>query len=244
MSFHENIYSSVYCEAILKYPRPGSGVDEPFRRSAVALDARRSPARGPGVTVHPVRRPDAAPRQMGIARAGMPRIVVRDPFSICSPEGPLAQTVRAGRLYRAGEWQGEAAERLVLDYEARFLRRRRVVTESGRAVMVDLPETVSLHAGDALETEDGALVEVAAAAEPLLKVAGDLPRLAWHIGNRHTPCQVAEDHLLIRADHVLADMLRRLGAEVTEIAAPFTPEGGAYGHGRTHGHDHGHDHAH
>jgi urease accessory protein len=58
--------------------------------------------------------------------------------------------------------------------------------------MVDLPETVSLDAGDALEAEAASLVEMAAAPEPLLRVTGDLPRLAWHIGNRHTPCQVAE----------------------------------------------------
>lgn len=158
----------------------------------------------------------------------------------------MAETLRAGRLHRAGNWHGEAAERLVLDYEARFVRRKRLVAESGCAVMVDLPETVSLDAGDALETGEGCFVEIVAAPEPLLKVTGDLPRLAWHIGNRHTPCQIEGDHLLIRADHVLADMLHRLGASVEDVTAPFTPEGGAYGHGRTHGHDHGHahDHAH
>jgi urease accessory protein len=156
----------------------------------------------------------------------------------------MGETLRAVAVRRGGQWQGEAAERLVLDYEARFLRRKRVVAASGRAVMVDLPETVSLDAGDALEAEDGTLLEIVAAPEPLLKVTGELPRLAWHIGNRHTPCQVAGDHLLIRADHVLADMLRRLGAGLEETEAPFTPEGGAYGHGRTHGHSHGPDEGH
>jgi urease accessory protein len=160
------------------------------------------------------------------------------------------KALRAGAVHRAGHWTGGAAERLILDYEGRFLRRKRLVAASGRAVMVDLPETVSLDEGDALEADGGALIEIVAAPEPLLRVAGDLPRLAWHIGNRHTPCQVAGDHLLIRDDHVLADMLARLGAEVTPVTAPFVPEGGAYGHGRTHGHSHGSsdhgpsDHAH
>jgi urease accessory protein len=63
-------------------------------------------------------------------------------------------------------------------------------------------------------------------------------RLAWHIGNRHTPCQIEAHRLVIRADHVLADMLRGLGAEVTEATEAFTPEGGAYGLGRTMGHAH------
>ena len=84
------------------------------------------------------------------------------------------------------------------------------------------------------------MIAVEAAPEPLLRITGDLTRLAWHIGNRHTPCQIAGDHLLIRADHVLADMLARLGATVEPVTGAFTPEGGAYGHGRTHGHDHGH----
>ncbi|MCU4654734.1 urease accessory protein UreE [Roseibacterium sp. SDUM158016] len=158
----------------------------------------------------------------------------------------MTETLRASRLHRAGAWTGAPLDRLILDYEGRFLRRKRVVCASGRAVLVDLPETVSLDAGDALETEEGGLVAVEAAPEPLLRITGDLPRLAWHIGNRHTPCQVLEGHLLIRDDHVLSDMLARLGAGVERVTGPFTPEGGAYGHGRTHGHSHGpgHDHGH
>jgi urease accessory protein len=142
-------------------------------------------------------------------------------------------------VHRKGDWSGAAADRLALDYEGRFFRRKRLLAEGGAAVMVDLEHTVSLEDGDALEAEDGSLFEVVAAPEPLLRVTGDLVRLAWHIGNRHTPCQVAGDHLLIRDDHVLADMLARLGAEVAKIKAPFRPEGGAYGMGRTHGHSHG-----
>lgn len=129
-----------------------------------------------------------------------------------------------------------------LNYEARLLRRKRLEDDAGVAFLVDLPETVSLDPGDALVLEDGTAIEVIAADEPLLRVSGaDLPRLAWHIGNRHTPCQIERDHLLIARDHVLEDMLRHLGANVTNIEGPFRPEGGAYGHGRTFGHHHGHD---
>jgi urease accessory protein len=152
----------------------------------------------------------------------------------------MSDEIRVGQMHRAGHWTGSASDRLVLDYEARFLRRKRLDLASGAAVLIDLPETVSLEAGDALEAADGRLIEIAAAPEPLLKITGDLTRLAWHIGNRHTPCQIAGDHLLIRADHVLAGMLAQLGARVEPVTAPFTPEGGAYGHGRTHGHDHAH----
>ncbi|MGB0905679.1 MAG: urease accessory protein UreE, partial [Mangrovicoccus sp.] len=73
----------------------------------------------------------------------------------------------------------------------------------------------------------------------LLEVRGaHLLRLAWHIGNRHTPCEIQSDALLIRDDHVIAAMLTTLGAKISKIDAPFQPEGGAYGHGRTFGHSH------
>lgn len=146
---------------------------------------------------------------------------------------PVAQT-----LHRSGHWPRLATGRVILGYEGRFLRRKRLVMVSGDAFLVDLAETTNLLAGDAFELSDGRLVEIAAAEEPVLVIKGDLVRLAWHIGNRHTPCQIEADRLVIRADHVLADMLRGLGATVTETLAPFTPEGGAYGMGRTMGHAH------
>lgn len=147
-------------------------------------------------------------------------------------ELPIAQT-----LHRKGHWHGPA-DWVRLDYEARFLRRKRLETGGGAPFLVDLPQTVSLDHGDALELADGRLIEVIAAPEPLCEVRGDLPRLAWHIGNRHTPCQVESDRLLIRRDHVLQEMLEKLGADLHQVEAPFTPEGGAYGHGRTHDHSH------
>jgi urease accessory protein len=146
---------------------------------------------------------------------------------------PTAQT-----LHRSGQWPRLATGRVVLGYDERFLRRKRLTMASGDAFLVDLAETTNLLAGDAFELDDGRLVEIAAAEEPVLVIRGDLVRLAWHIGNRHTPCQIEPDRLVIRADHVLADMLRGLGATVTEALAPFTPEGGAYGLGRTMGHAH------
>lgn len=134
---------------------------------------------------------------------------------------------------------------VTLGYDARFLRRKRLVTAHGEGFLVDLPETTNLSEGDCFQLADGRLIEVISAEEKLIEVrATDLPRLAWHIGNRHTPCQIEADRLLIREDHVLEQMLRQLGAVLRKIEEPFTPEGGAYGHGRTMGHDHGHIHHH
>lgn len=132
---------------------------------------------------------------------------------------------------------------VVLDYDARFLRRKVLSTIDGRQVLVDLPKTTSLDQGGVLVTAKGDEILVTAAAEPLIEVRSDaLHRMAWHIGNRHSPCQIEDDRLLIQSDHVMRDMLRQLGADLRDVTEPFTPERGAYGHGRTHSHSHGHTH--
>lgn len=138
---------------------------------------------------------------------------------------------------------GTPVAEVCLDYDARFLRRKMLATTQGAQVLVDLPQTTSLDHGGVLVAGDGAEIRVTAAPEPLIEVRGQhLHRLAWHIGNRHSPCQIEEDRLLIQSDHVMHDMLTRLGADLREVTEPFTPERGAYGHGRTHSHDHGHTH--
>ena len=172
--------------------------------------------------------------------------------------------VRAGAIQR-GDAAG-AIDLVRLDYRDRFVRRRRLVTAAGLAVVVDLAETVSLDDGDALALDDGRLVAVEAAAEPLVEArptatgaSASLARLAWHVGNRHTPAEIRADCIRVQRDHVIEEMLRHLGADLRPVEAPFRPEGGAYGHGRTHGHHqggagedsfgtddhaHGHDHGH
>ena len=108
-----------------------------------------------------------------------------------------------------------------------------------------------LHHGDGLKLEDGGIVEVRAAAEQLVEItatdAGALARLAWHLGNRHLPAEIGKARILIRDDHVIVDMLERLGAEVRRVQRPFNPEGGAYGqhnHDPAHPHRHAEDHHH
>ena len=132
---------------------------------------------------------------------------------------------------------------VTLDYEGRFLRRKRLVTDSGEPFLVELSETVSLSTTDGFVLNDNRVVAIKAKPELLLKVKhANLPSIAWHIGNRHTPCQVERDHLMIREDHVMEGLLHLLGADIEKLEAPFIPEGGAYGHGRTHSHSHDHSH--
>ena len=143
-------------------------------------------------------------------------------------------------LYHA---PGAVADTVLLDYDARLMRRKRLVGEDGLAFLVDLAEVTNLDDRWGFLLEDGRAVAVKAAPEALVEVRGNLARLAWHIGNRHTPCQIGADHLTIRRDHVIEAMLTRLGGALTPVTGPFRPEGGAYGTGRTMGHDHGHSHA-
>jgi urease accessory protein len=154
----------------------------------------------------------------------------------------MPETPTAHLLHRA--FEGPAEDSVTLDYEGRFLRRRLLGIDAGGELLVDLPETVSLDEGDVLETTCGRRIAVRAAPEPLVAVMAEgaaLARIAWHVGNRHTPAQIEPGRLLIRADRVMEDMLVRLGADTAALVAPFTPERGAYGQGRTHGHDHRHD---
>lgn len=141
-------------------------------------------------------------------------------------------------IRRVGDWSN-SLEQCVLTYDERFLRRKVIQTAHGKDLLVDLAQTTSLDHGDAFELTNGRFIEVMAAEEDLLEVTGDdLPRIAWHIGNRHTPCQIESNRLLIQRNNVIRDMLLIIGANVREVVEPFTPEGGAYGHGRTHAHAH------
>lgn len=142
-------------------------------------------------------------------------------------------------ILKADTWS-KSFDLCVLTYDERFLRRKVIHTVQGDALLVDLEHTTSLNDRDAFLLDDGRRIEIIAAEEDLFAVTGDLVTLAWHIGNRHTPCQIETDRLVIQRDPVIGHMLEHLGATVTPINEPFVPEGGAYGHGRTHSHDHGH----
>lgn len=154
--------------------------------------------------------------------------------------------LRVTHILPAGTWSGPTADHVTLDQDGRHRRRIALTGDHGLAFLLDLPEAVQLRHGDGLKLEDGRIVEVLAAPEALLEVRGKGPehllRLAWHLGNRHLATQVEPGRLLIRYDHVIADMLEHLGAQVARVTAPFDPEGGAYG-GAHQAHDHG-DHRH
>lgn len=157
------------------------------------------------------------------------------------------------------------APTLTLPFESRSRSRLAATLDNGEEVALFLPRGTVLRDGDALVAEDGGLVRVVAAPQPVLRATCVDPhvllRAAYHLGNRHTPVEVGKDYLQLEHDPVLRDLLLRLGLTVVAIEAPFEPEAGAYGGGHKHGHDesfaedyalaqqayrdrHGHDHGH
>lgn len=172
-----------------------------------------------------------------------------------------------GRLIPAGRGLASVLVRraptVELDWDTRCKSRFEATDSSGRRLGVFLPRGSVVRGGDVLVAEDGSLVRVLAATQPVLVVracaqhgtALDLPRAAYHLGNRHVPLEVRADALQLEPDHVLAGMLRQMHLIVTEERQPFEPEAGAYQaggghahhgleHGHEHGHGHGHDHGH
>ena len=143
-----------------------------------------------------------------------------------------------------------------LDWDVRQKSRFDATDSAGRVLGVFLPRGTVVRGGDVLVAEDGSLILVHAALQPVLLVkhcsehgsAFDLLRAAYHLGNRHVQLELKPDHLQLEPDHVLADMLRQMHLIVSEAQAAFEPESGAYAAGalaHSHaGHDHGHAPAH
>ena len=146
------------------------------------------------------------------------------------------------------------AHSLELDWDVRQKSRFDATDSGGRHLGVFLPRGTTVRGGDVLVAEDGSLVRVIAAPQPVLRITPcsshgspfDLVRAAYHLGNRHVPIELKPDHLKIEPDHVLADMLRSMHLIVNTVDESFEPESGAYGdhggHHHGHGHEHGHEH--
>lgn len=146
------------------------------------------------------------------------------------------------------------ASSVELGWDTRQKSRFDAVDSAGRQLAVFLPRGTVARGGDVLVVEDGSLVRVQAAPQPVLVVracaehgsALDLMRATYHLANRHVALEIAADHLKLEPDHVLAGMLRAMHLTVSEEQQPFEPEGGAYAaaaHGHGHAHDHGQAHA-
>lgn len=155
--------------------------------------------------------------------------------------------IRATKVLPAKSWDMLWTDTVALDFDMRHRRRVAMKGLRGFEFLLDLAEATPLRNGDGLVLEDGRMVMVTAAKEPLAEIRTSRPhelmRIAWHLGNRHLPAELRPDAIVIRRDHVIEEMATRLGATVTHVDAPFDPEGGAYASGGG-GHHHHEHHAH
>ena len=131
---------------------------------------------------------------------------------------------------------------ITLTYDERYKRRILMKSDNGLEFLLDLQKTTELRTGNFIELDDGKLLQIIAAPEKLMKATSNNQLLvmkgAWHIGNRHLPCEIDIESLTLHYDHVIKEMLENLGLVVEVIYQPFNPEGGAYGETRTSGHKH------
>jgi urease accessory protein len=167
--------------------------------------------------------------------------------------------ITANKLMPAGRGLApvllKRASTVRLDWDTRQKSRFEATDSLGRRLGVFLPRGSVVRGGDVLVAEDGSLVRVESAPQPVMVVRTcphhgspfDLTRAAYHLGNRHVQIELQPDHLKIEPDHVLGEMLERMHLIVAQEQAAFEPEAGAYASGHGHGHDHehmsGHDQA-
>lgn len=157
---------------------------------------------------------------------------------------------KATSVLRAKDRIGQIAVACItLAFDDRYRRRLRMTDDSGEDFLLDLAEATRMEDGDALLLNTGEIIIVRAANEDVLDIvcadAAATARIAWHLGNRHTPVQVlGSGALRIAYDHVLAHMVEHLGAHTQRRYAPFAPEPGAYAEGGGSGQSHSHGHMH
>ena len=140
----------------------------------------------------------------------------------------------------------EAAERydavISLDYDSRKRGRLKTLTETDEEAGLFLDRGQILSEGDYLKATDGRVVLVKAATEKLTEASTTDPilfaKICYHLGNRHTPVEIQHGSVRFQPDHVLADLCRYWGLEVTGFEGSFNPERGAYGQHTKGGHHH------
>jgi len=145
------------------------------------------------------------------------------------------------RIEKLLEGSARPSVTLSLPIDQRTKSRLKVTLDDGRQAGLFLPRGKVLRGGDLLQSTEGLIVQVRAAAESVSTVHSDdalaLARVSYHLGNRHVPLQITSKWVRYQHDHVLDDMVSGLGLTVEVEQAPFEPEAGAY-QSAAHSHHH------
>lgn len=134
---------------------------------------------------------------------------------------------RAVARVKRGAWSTDPIDVVTLTFDRRSAPRAGLRTDAGLAIALDLPPGAILRGGDGLRLDDGRIVRVAAAVEPLLEGVGDgvaLMRAAWACGACEIPVETAERRLRVRPQASARALLARAGLKIEPVRAPFEPD--------------------
>jgi urease accessory protein len=128
---------------------------------------------------------------------------------------------------------------LTLAFEMRQKARLKTKSDSGEEIGLMLPRGLVLRGGDCLRSDDGVIAKVIAALEEVSVASSNdkllLAKASYHLGNRHIPLQIENNYLVYQKDHVLDEMVEKLGLSISHEMRAFEPETGAYA-----AHEHSH----
>jgi urease accessory protein len=124
-------------------------------------------------------------------------------------------------------------DRVALTWEQRQRSRQKLRTLQGREIALALPTGTQLQAGDLLAVLEGWITVELAPEDVLLIRPRSLQEtafVAYQIGNRHLPLEIAEQGLKTLYEPVLETYLGRQGMAVERTQLPFTPVSATSGH--------------
>lgn len=112
----------------------------------------------------------------------------------------------------------------------RILRKR---TSSGTDIAIALEDSNPLKVGDVLYEDENLQVVVRAKKEKVYVIYPDsseqMGKTAFELGNRHTPCLISNDEIVVRYDQTLKRLFEEVGVkyELTErrFKQPFKYRG-------------------
>ena len=112
------------------------------------------------------------------------------------------------------------------------------MTDDGIETRLFLERGKPLQIGELLRSQCGKILKVNGAKELVITAFCEdwslFSRACYHLGNRHVKLQIGERWLRITPDHVLEEMLQKLGLQTRHETSVFIPESGAYNHGHHH----------
>lgn len=119
----------------------------------------------------------------------------------------------------------EKIDWIELDWEELSKRILRKNTNKGRDVAISLEGNSHLHVGDILYQDDKTIIAIRTKLEPAYiinpKSMTEMGKVAFELGNRHTPCLVTENEIIVRFDETLESIFIETGVTYEKAERRF-----------------------